>query len=82
MNGFLQDPKDRGGVYKFSVKGRQHLYQEIDKHRCDMLRKTIFSSGRYLFECTKTFGALDRRLKEFDRDSKLLAELESMARID
>ncbi len=82
MNRVLQDPKDSGGVYKFSVKGRQHLYQEIDKHRCDMLRCTVFSMGRYLFECTKTLGALDRRLKEFDRDSKLLAELESMARLD
>ncbi len=57
---------------------RQHLHQQIDKHRCDVTHVTDHRGSPHTLVCTKTQASYARRLKQFATDLRWLGELEPL----
>ena len=76
---FLRDPALRVGRFPLRKDRRQHLHVQIDKHRCDLTHVTERAGSPQTLVCTKTQRTYERRLKQFDVDTTLLAELEAIA---
>lgn len=76
---FLRDPEAR--VHRFRVRKdrRQHLHRQIDAHGCDMTHVTERKGSPQTLVCTKTRASYERRQRQFDVDTELLAELRGMA---
>jgi predicted 2-oxoglutarate/Fe(II)-dependent dioxygenase YbiX len=76
---FLRDPEAR--VHRFRVRKdrRQHLHRQIDAHGCDMTHVTERKGSPQTLVCTKTRASYERRQRQFDVDTALLAELRGMA---
>jgi len=79
LSRFLRDPAQRIGRFPLRKDRRQHLHQQIDKHRCDLTHVTERVGSPQTLVCTKTQGSYERWLKQFDVDKKLLAELQAIA---
>jgi hypothetical protein len=54
---------------------RQHLHQQIDRHRIDCAHVTERRGRPYTLVCTKNQASFDRELKQYKTDCKLLKEL-------
>jgi hypothetical protein len=78
LSRFLRDPTQRVGRFPLRKDRRQHLHQQIDSHRCDLTHVTARVGSPQTLVCTKTQGSYERRLKQFDVDKRLLAELEAI----
>jgi hypothetical protein len=76
---FLRDPKQRVGRFPLRKDRRQHLHQQIDRHQCDCTHVTERVGSPQTLVCTKTQASYERRKKQFAVDTKLLAELETLA---
>ena len=76
---FLRDPAQRVGRFPLRKERRQHLHQQIDRHGCDLTHVTERVGSPQTLVCTKTQASYERRLKQFEVDQKLLAELETLA---
>jgi len=76
---FLRDPAARVGRFPLRKDRRQHLHQQIDRHGCDCTHETERKGSPQTLVCTKNQGSYERRLKQYDVDQKLLAELEVLA---
>ncbi len=57
---------------------RQHLHQQIDKHRCDVTHVTDHRGSPHTLVCTKTQASYARRLKQFATDLRWLGDLERL----
>jgi len=79
LSRFLRDPAQQVGRFPLRKDRRQHLHQQIDKQSCDLTHVTERVGSPQTLVCTKTQGSYERRLKQFDVDKKLLAELEALA---
>lgn len=75
---FLRDPAERVGRFPLRKDRRQHLHQQIDRHRCDCTHETERRGSPQTLVCTKTNASYDRRRKRYEMDKKRLAELEAM----
>lgn len=54
---------------------RQHLHQQIDKHRCDVTHETERRGSPQTLVCTKTQASYERRLSQFETDLRQLERL-------
>ncbi|HUY31156.1 MAG TPA: 2OG-Fe(II) oxygenase [Pirellulales bacterium] len=79
LSRFLCDPARQVGRFSVRKDRRQHLHQQIDRHHCDLTHVTERSGSPQTLVCTKTQASYERTLKQFDVDTKLLAELEAFA---
>ncbi len=77
------EPLDAAAVNPLGIMcsstSRQQLHQRIDMKRCDVTDVTERSGSPQTLVCTKTQRSYERRIKQFDADTKLLAELEALA---
>jgi hypothetical protein len=76
---FLRDPAQRVGRFPLRKERRQHLHQQIDKHRLDLTHVTERQGSPQTLVCTKTQASYELRLKQFEIDQKLLADVEAIA---
>ncbi len=76
---FLRDPEQRVGRFPLRKDRRQHLHQQIDKHRLDLTHVTERKGSPQTLVCTKTQASYELRLKQFAIDQKLLADMEAIA---
>jgi predicted 2-oxoglutarate/Fe(II)-dependent dioxygenase YbiX len=79
LSHFLGDPAQRVARFALRKDRRQHLHQQIDKHRCDLTHVTERKGSPQTLVCTKTQNSYERRLNQWNVDKKLLAEMESLA---
>jgi hypothetical protein len=75
---FLRDPEQRVGRFPLRKDRRQHLHQQIDKHRLDLTHVTERQGSPQTLVCTKTQASYELRLKQFGIDQKLLADMEAI----
>ena len=67
------------GRFPIRKDRRQHLHQQIDKHRCDCTHVTERIGSPQTLVCTKTQASYERQKNQYEVDKKLLAELEAIA---
>jgi hypothetical protein len=79
VNEFLRDPAQRVGRFPLRKELRRHLHGEIDSHRCDLTHVTERKGSPQTLVCTKTNASYERRLKQYQVDQKVLAELQTLA---
>jgi hypothetical protein len=80
LSRFLRDPAERVGRFPLNKQRRQHLHQQIDKHRCDVTHVTERKGSPQTLVCTKTQDSYERRRQQFGVDQVVLAELEKLAK--
>ena len=75
---FLKNPNEQ--VHRFPRRKdlRQHLHGKIDHHQCDLTHVTVRVGSPQTLVCTKTQASYERRLAQFNVDTELLGELESL----
>ena len=78
LSRFLRDPTLRVARFPLRKDRRQHLHQQIDKHKCDCTHVTDRKGSPQTLVCTKTQASYERRLKQYEIDNKLMAELQAM----
>jgi predicted 2-oxoglutarate/Fe(II)-dependent dioxygenase YbiX len=78
LSRFLRDPTLRVARFPLRKDRRQHLHQQIDKHKCDCTHVTDRKGSPQTLVCTKTRASYERRLKQYEIDNKLMAELQAM----
>ena len=78
---FLRDPSQQVARFPLRKERRQHLHQEIDKHRCDCTHTTHRAGSPQTLVCTKTQASYEQRKEQYDGDQQRLAELEVLAPI-
>ena len=73
---FLKAPAEQ--VHRFRVRKdrRQHLHQQIDRHKCDMSHQTERKGSPHTLVCTKNYSSYEKRQKQWEIDKKLLKELQ------
>ncbi len=76
---FLRDPERRMHRFRVRKDRRQHLHRQIDSHGCDMTHVTERQGSPQTLVCTKTRASYERRQRQFEADTELLAELRDMA---
>ncbi|MCU0875047.1 MAG: hypothetical protein MUE50_22170, partial [Pirellulaceae bacterium] len=76
---FLKNPNEQ--VHRFPRRKdlRQHLHGKIDHHQCDLTHVTVRVGSPQTLVCTKTQASYERRLAQFNVDTQLLGELESLS---
>jgi hypothetical protein len=79
LSRFLRDPVQRVGRFPIRKERRRHLHQQIEAHQCDLTHVTERVGSPQTLVCTKTQASYQRRLKQFEVDRELLAELEALA---
>ncbi len=80
LSRFLRDPTERVGRFPMNKQRRQHLHQQIDKHRCDVTHVTERKGSPQTLVCTKTQESYERRRRQYSDDQGALAELEEFAK--
>ncbi len=80
LSKFLRDPVAGVGRFPLRKDRRQHLHQQIDRHRCDCTHVTERRGSPQTLVCTKTQSSYERRLKRYEVDKTLLAELEAITK--
>ncbi len=72
---FLEDTEAKVHRFPRRTELRQHLHQQIDRHRIDCAHVTERRGRPYTLVCTKNQASFDRELKQYKTDCKLLKEL-------
>lgn len=75
---FLHDPDQRVGRFPLRKDRRQHLHGQIDRQRLDVIHVTERIGSPQTLVCTKTDASYRRRLKQYNEDKQLLADLEAL----
>jgi predicted 2-oxoglutarate/Fe(II)-dependent dioxygenase YbiX len=79
LSRFLRDPAERVGRFPIRKERRQHLHQQIERHRSDLTHVTERVGSPQTLVCTKTQASYERRLQQYAVDQELLAGLEALA---
>jgi hypothetical protein len=66
------------GRFALRKERRQHLHCQIEAHRCDCTHVTERKGSPQTLVCTKSQASYERRLRQYQLDLQLLAELESL----
>ncbi|MEK7991141.1 MAG: 2OG-Fe(II) oxygenase [Thiotrichaceae bacterium] len=75
---FLRSPSEKEYRFKVRKARRQHLHQEINKHKCDMTHETERSGSPQTLVCVKTYLSYERLRLQWEQDKALLAELHQL----
>lgn len=79
LSQFLRDPAQRVARFPLRQELRRHLHGQIDSQGCDLTHVTERKGSPQTLVCTKTNASYERRLKQYEVDQKLLAELQTFA---
>jgi hypothetical protein len=72
---FLKDKDAMVHRFPRRTELRQHLHQQIDRHRIDCAHVTERRGRPYTLVCTKNQASFERSLKQYETDCRLLKEL-------
>lgn len=75
---FLSDPSEQVHHFPRRKELRQHLHQQIDRHKLDLSHVTLRTGSPQTLVCTKTQANYERRLAQFQADAQFLKELEEL----
>jgi 2OG-Fe(II) oxygenase superfamily len=73
---FLRDPAEKVHRFPRRKELRQHLHQQIDRHRLDLTHVTERKGSPQTLVCTKNQASYERRLAQFHLDVQFLKDLE------
>lgn len=73
---FLQDKDAQVHHFPRNQALRQHLHQQIERHRIDCTHVTRRQGRPYTLVCTKNQASFERALKQYRTDCKLLEQLD------
>jgi hypothetical protein len=73
---FLRDPAAKVHRFPRRKELRQHLHQQIDRHRLDLSHVTERKGSPQTLVCTKNQASYERRLAQFHLDMQFLNDLE------
>ena len=76
---FLKDPVSSVGRFKMGKERRKHLHRQIDRFMCDVSHVTERRGKPFTLVCTKNRNSYEKRVRQFEKDTKLLAELRLLA---
>jgi len=72
---FAQDPEAEIHRFKVAKARRQHLHEQIRIHKIDMTHVTERKGNPLTLVCTKTRGAYERAMAQFEQDVRWLEAL-------
>jgi 2OG-Fe(II) oxygenase superfamily len=78
LSRFLSDSAQQVARFPLRKDRRQHLHQQIEKHRLDLTHVTHRVGSPQTLVCTKTQASYERRKKQYETDQKLLSELDAL----
>jgi predicted 2-oxoglutarate/Fe(II)-dependent dioxygenase YbiX len=79
LSRFLRDPTQQVARFPMAKERRRHIHSQIERHGCDCTHDTEHKGSPHTLVCKKTQASYVRRLRQYQADQKLLAELEAIA---
>lgn len=76
---FLRDPRMQVARFPLRKERRRHLHGQIEANHCDCTHVTDRRGSPQTLVCMKTQESYKRRLAQYERDQKRLAELDALA---
>jgi hypothetical protein len=75
---FLEDPHEK--VHRFPVRKelRQHLHQQIDRNKIDLIHQTERKGSPQTLVCTKNTASFQASLKKYHEDQEHLATVKAI----
>jgi hypothetical protein len=62
-------------LFRVRKERRQHLHQQIDRHRLDMTHLTVRTGSPQTLICSKTRATYERRCRQYNEDLASMAAL-------
>jgi len=80
LQAFALDPATQTHRFRVRKERRQHLHQQIDRHRLDMTHVTARSGSPQTLVCSKTRATYERQCRQFNEDLASMAALRLLVR--
>ena len=75
LQAFALDPATQTRRFRVSKERRQHLHQQIDRHRLDMTHVTERTGSPQTLVCSKTRATYERQCRQYNKDLASMAAL-------
>ena len=76
---FLNHPSKSVGRFRMGKERRKHLHRQMDRFKCDVNHVTERRGNPFTLVCTKNRNSYEKKLRQFEKDTQLLAEFRSLA---
>jgi hypothetical protein len=80
LQGFAFDPGTQTHRFRVRKERRQHLHQQIDRHRLDMTHVTVRTGSPQTLVCSKTRATYERQCRQYNEDLASMAALRPLIR--
>lgn len=80
LKAFASDPTTQTHHFRVRKERRQHLHQQIDRHRLDMTHVTVRTGSPQTLVCSKTRARYERRCHQYNEDLASMAALRPLMR--
>ena len=80
LQAFALDPGTQTHRFRIKKERRQHLHQQIDRHRLDMTHVTVRTGSPQTLVCSKTRARYERRCRQYNEDLASMAALRPLMR--
>jgi len=78
LQAFALDPATQAHRFRVRKERRQHLHQQIDRHRLDMTHVTERMGSPQTLVCTKTRATYERQCRQYNKDLASMAALDPL----
>ena len=78
LQAFALDPGTQTHRFRIKKERRQHLHQQIDRHRLDMTHVTERMGSPQTLVCTKTRATYERQCRQYNKDLASMAALDPL----
>jgi hypothetical protein len=75
LQAFALDPATQTRRFRVRKERRQHLHQQIDRHRLDMTHVTDRTGSPQTLVCSKTRATYERQCRQYNKDLASMAAL-------
>jgi 2OG-Fe(II) oxygenase superfamily len=75
LQAFAFDPTTQTHRFQVRKERRQHLHQQIDRHRLDMTHVTVRTGSPQTLVCSKTRATYERQCRQYNEDLASMAAL-------
>jgi len=75
LQAFAHDPATQTHPFRVRKERRQHLHQQIDRHRLDMTHVTVRTGSPQTLVCSKTRATYERQCRQYNEDLASMAAL-------
>jgi hypothetical protein len=80
LKAFAFDPARQTHRFRVRKERRQHLHQQIDRHRLDITHVTVRTGSPQTLVCTKTRATYERQCRQYNEDLASMAALRPLIR--